>query len=140
MTNWKARVAVLVVAMAFELSCAPGVVTVGALDVAPKLPSPRQRGRLALALAPATPDAIRIEARGFPVVEVHAAQIHFAASLRERGVEVARLVGLATAEEATASGRGSIAASLSSAVAVLHKRIAREVFVRRAALDSREEL
>ncbi len=221
MTNMKARVAVLVVAvaMAFELGCAPSVVTVGALDVAPKLPSPRQRGRLALALAPATPDAIRIEARGFPVVEVHAfratlrraferafapawasagsafpeallqvevtdiafvtdrgahawrgdggrlfgaeivlahgtashppkakvrrvryAQLRFAASLRERGVEVARLNGLATAEEATAGGTDSIAASLGSAVAVLYQRIARELFVRRTALLSPEEV
>lgn len=72
MTAMKADFALLVVAVAmvFELGCAPRVVTVGTLDVAPKPTSSLQRGRLTLALAPATPDEIRIAVRGFPEVEV----------------------------------------------------------------------
>jgi len=220
MTKLEGRIAMLfpAIAMAFELGCAARVVNVGALDVAPKLPLPRQEGRLALALAPATPDAIRIQAHGFPVVEVSAfratlrraferafapsfalagpgtsdavlmvevtdiafvternararrgdrhgafgaaivlahgsvpqvhkastrrvryAQLRFAATLRERGAPVARLVGLATAAQATAGSEESVAASLGSAVAVLYQRIAREFFLGGIALVSREE-
>ncbi len=74
MTKMKPRIAVLLVAIAmgFGLGCASRVVTVGALDVAPRPPLPRQGGRLTLALAPGTPDAIGIQVRGFPRVEVRA--------------------------------------------------------------------
>ena len=53
-------------------ACSHGLVTVGVLDVSPRLSLPPQGRRLALELAPVTPDAIRFEARGFPVVEVSA--------------------------------------------------------------------
>jgi hypothetical protein len=218
MTHMKARLAVPVVAIAtaFGFGCTSRVVTVGALDVAPDVSLGPRMGRISLALARGTPDAIRIQGSGFPSVEVRAfrttlrraferafppsaltdgsaashgtleievtdlsfvtdreghawrrdvdrpfggeivlthgtamhaprasarrvryAQFRFVASLRQRGVEVARLAGLATADEPTAGGAQSIAASLGSAVAVLYQRIARELFLRRTALAPR---
>ncbi len=53
-------------------ACSHSLVTVGALDVSPRLSLPPQGRRLALDLAPVTPDALRFETRGFPVVEVSA--------------------------------------------------------------------
>jgi hypothetical protein len=53
-------------------ACSHGKVTVGALDVSPRLSLPPQGRRVALDLAPVTPDAIRFATRGFPVVEVSA--------------------------------------------------------------------
>lgn len=112
-------VAVVAIAMAFELGCAPAVVTIGALDVAPKPPSVVPRGQLTLAVAPATPDAVRIAVRGLPAVEIRA----FRATLR-RAFESAF-------GPASASGRSAVADRLLevevTSIAFVTHREAREV-------------
>ncbi len=71
MDRWSRAIVVAVIAGGLA-GCAHRVVSVGALDVSPAVTLPAQGRRLALDLAPLTPDAIRFATRGFPVVEISA--------------------------------------------------------------------